>query len=397
MTDEVLARLLADRESDRVERKESFSDPAKVAQAVCAFANDLPNHRQPGFVFIGVRDDGRCANLPISDELLRNLGGLRDDGIILPQPSIEVQPRTLEGCEVAVVIVHPSDRPPVRYKGRTWIRVGPRRAVATPQEERRLAERSRSRDLPFDVQPTPHAKIEDLDRRRFAEEYLPSAVAREVLEQNQRTTEEQLCALRLATPETPPNPTNLGVLVLAPDPREFIPGAYIQFLRIDGTALGEPIRAEKLLSGPLAEMLRKLRETLEINVSAAIDITSGSTEKRYPDYPVAALQQLAFNAVMHRAYEGTNAPVLIYWFEDRIEIHSPGGPFGRVNRENFGRPGLTDYRNPHLAEAMKTLGFVQRFGAGIPTARRELERNGNPSLELVAEETHVLATVRRRT
>jgi ATP-dependent DNA helicase RecG len=143
-------------------------------------------------------------------------------------------------------------------------------------------------------------------------------------------------------------------------------------------------------------MLNKLRETLEINVSAAIDITSGPTERRYPDYPIAALQQLSFNAVMHRAYEGTNAPVLIYWFEDRIEIHSPGGPFGRVNRENFGRPGLTDYRNPHLAEAMKTLGFVQRFGAGIPIARLELERNGNPPLELRPEETHVLVTVRRR-
>jgi len=41
--------------------------------------------------------------------------------------------------------------------------------------------------------------------------------------------------------------------------------------------------------------------------------------------------------------------------------------------------------SPHpmtnLAEALRVLGFVQRFGFGIPTARRELEKNGNPPLE----------------
>jgi len=76
-------------------------------------------------------------------------------------------------------------------------------------------------------------------------------------------------------------------------------------------------------------------------------------------------------APMHR-YEATNAPVRVYWFDDRIEIHNPGGPFGSVTQENFGRPGVTDYRNPNLAEALRALGFVQRFGAGIAIARRAL-------------------------
>lgn len=108
-----------------------------------------------------------------------------------------------------------------------------------------------------------------------------------------------------------------------------------------------------------------------------------------------ALQQITRNAVLHRTYEGTNAPVRIYWFSDRIEIHSPGGPFGQVSRENFGQPGVTDYRNPHLAEAMKVLGYVQRFGVGIQIAREELRKNGNPMPEFTVEPTHVLATIRR--
>jgi len=81
--------------------------------------------------------------------------------------------------------------------------------------------------------------------------------------------------------------------------------------------------------------------------------------------------------------------------DDNIEIQNPGGPFGQVNQENFGHPGITDYRNPHLAEAMKNLGYVQRFGVGIALARRELEKNGNPPLEFMIAGNHVLATIKR--
>jgi ATP-dependent DNA helicase RecG len=99
---------------------------------------------------------------------------------------------------------------------------------------------------------------------------------------------------------------------------------------------------------------------------------------------------------MHRSYEGTNAPVRVYWFSDRIEINNPGGPFGQVTRENFGRPGITDYRNPHVAEVMKTLGYVQRFGIGIALAKAELARDGNPPPEFYPDDSYMLAVVRRR-
>lgn len=142
--------------------------------------------------------------------------------------------------------------------------------------------------------------------------------------------------------------------------------------------------------------MRELDELLDVNISVSSDIISGAMEIRRPDYPIVALQQLSRNAMLHRTYEGTNAPSRIYWFLDRIEIHSPGGPYGQVNESNFGRPGVTDYRNPLLAEAMKTLGFVQRFGVGIQLTRKELSKNGNPDVEFLVEPTAIAATVRRR-
>lgn len=99
---------------------------------------------------------------------------------------------------------------------------------------------------------------------------------------------------------------------------------------------------------------------------------------------------------MHRTYEQTNAPVRITWFNDRVEIQNPGGPFGQVTRANFGQPGVTDYRNPHLAEAIKNLGYVQRFGVDIALTRQEMAKNGNPPPEFEVEDSHVAVVLRRR-
>ncbi|MBN2494410.1 MAG: putative DNA binding domain-containing protein [Deltaproteobacteria bacterium] len=389
-----LEALLLDLESDRVERKSALSEPDHVRQAICAFSNDMPDHRQPGVIFIGARDDGSCAGLEVSDKLLLDLAAMRDDGLIQPLPSITVQRRSLCGCDMAVVRVQPSSAPPVRFRGRTWIRVGPRRAIATAEEERRLTERRRGRDLPFDLAPVPSAALDDLDLDWFQRTYLPAAVDPDVLSRNDRTVQEQLGGLRFLGPDS--KPTVLGLLVLGVDARRFVPGAYVQFLRIAGLELTDPIQDQKEISGSIADQLRRLDEVLESHNSVAMDIGDSSRDVERPEYPLQALQQIARNAVLHRAYDGTNAPVRLTWFQDRIEIQSPGGPFGQVSRENFGQPGITDYRNPHLAEAMKILGYVQRFGVGIAIARRELEKNTNPPLEFEVEPAHVLVRIRRR-
>ncbi len=397
-SNEELESLLDDTESDIAERKESWKGdaPDTGRQAVCAFANDLPNHRRSGVLFVGAKSDGTPSGFPITDELLRTLSDIRTDGNILPPPSILVDKRSLKGGEIAVVTVQPSDSPPVRFKGRTWVRVGPRRAVASPQEERILNEKRRFRDIPFDVQPLPPCDLSALSRVLFEQEYLPNAVAPDILATNERSYEEKLSSCRMIGSVDNPVPTILGALVLGLSPRDWVPGAYIQFLRIAGTELTDPIQDEDPIDGPLGQMLRHIDDKIDSHNRSEVDIKSADREVRTMPYPRVALQQLIRNAVMHRTYENTNAPVRVYWFDDRIEIFNPGGPFGTVTRENFGHPGITDYRNPNLADALRVMGFVQRFGIGIQTARMELKRNGNPELKFHIEPMTVLATVRRR-
>ena len=381
-----LEAMMADLESELVERKESLrkAPPGRdgpierIRQAVCAFANDLPGHGRAGVVFVGARDDGTPSGIPITDRLLQRLADIKTDGHTLPPPTMSVEKRVLAGHDVAVVTVHPSDAPPVRARGRIWIRVGPRRAIATAQDERILNERRRHRDTPFDLRPLYRASLADLHIRRFEEDYLPGALDPEALAANDRTTEERLAAARMILSVEDPVPTVVGVLALGRGPQEFLPGAYIQFLRIDGTGLADPIRDEARCTGDVKKQLERLILKLDAHNRTSVDITSGPREIRRHLHAPDALRQIAYNAVMHRTYEATNAPVRVTWFDDRVEIMSPGGAYGAVTAENFGQPGAADYRNPSLAESMRVLGLVQRFGVGIGIARDALRRNEQP-------------------
>ncbi len=389
--DRQLLQLLTDLESDRVERKESLKgkSPDAVREAVCAFANDLPGHHGPGVIFIGARDDGGPAGLEVSDELLRQLADVKTDGNIVPPPSLLVEKRRLGEADFAVVTVWPCDTPPVRCRGRIHVRWGPRRGLASAQDERILNERRRHGDRPFDVRPMRGATLNDLDLLRFEREYLPALVARDVLDANERTIEQKLAATKMIATERDPTPTTLALLVCGIVPSDWLPGAYAQFLRIDGTDLAAPISDEATIHGTVADQIRRLEEKLDSHNARALRFIDVDAEHRTEAYPLDALRQLIRNAYLHKSYEATHAPVRVYWFDDRIEIHNPGGPFGSVTRENFGRPGVADYRNPNLAEALRALGFVQRFGAGIAIARRHL----GDRLRFEVEPGHVAAFV----
>ena len=352
--------------------------PTRIREAICAFANDLPNHEKPGLVFVGVKDDRTIGNLLVTNQLLQQLADMKTDGNIVPPPSLTVEKYTLSGKEVAVVTVQPSNSPPVRCKGAIHIRTGPRRSIATAQDERILNEKRRHGDRPFDVQPVPTAGVPDLNLTQFENEYLAQAFSEEVRIANDRNREEQLATTKMIVAADQPVATILGILTIGKNPQDFVPGAYLQFLRIDGSELTDDIPDSEDIGGAIPDLLRRPDDKLRAHNRIAVNFTASAVEQRTVLYPIPALQQIIRNAIMHRTYEATNAPVHLSWFNDRIEVLSPGSAFGTVTAENFGQPGFTDYRNPNLAEAMRTLGYVQHYGMGIPIARKQLNAAGHP-------------------
>ena len=373
LTPDQARKLVAMPESERLERKRAFSDAEAIRAAICAFANDMPGSGKPGFVLIGVEDDGQLARLPITDDLLLRLSALRDEGNILPLPRMEVYRMEIEpGVEIAVVEVAASMVGPVRLRGRTCIRVGPRHAIASLEEERILTERQRLNMIDtFDQKPCwGPMTIDDLRLDFFREEYLPRMVAKEVLEHDTRPVEEQLAALRLWA-DWMNKPTNAGLLLVAKQPREWMLGLWMQFVRFDGPDRSYKVIADAKYEGGVFDQLKAL-EQIPKNIRS---VRTASGEE-VPDYPEEAIRELVINAVLHRAYDVGNAPSLFYWYSDHVEVLNPGGLYGELTADLFGTK--TTYRNEVLAEALKAFGYVHKFGSGVPTVRRTLAANGNP-------------------
>ena len=395
-TDEQLLDIIAGGETDRVEFKSSLQGdaPKGIRQAICAFANDLPNHEKPGLAFVGVEKDGTLLGEAITEEMILQLADMKTDGNIVPPPTLIVQKRILQGKEVAIVVAQPSDSTPVRFKGTIQVRIGPRRGIATAQDERILNEKRRYKDRPFDLFPIPDTSLVDLDFSRFENEYVVQAFAGDVITNNDRSQEERLAATKMIDSVNNTIATVLGILVLGRNTQDFLPGAYIQFLRIDGKEWGDSVIDDEEIRGALLDLLRRVDEKLVGHNRISVDILSDLVERREYTYPIEAIRQIILNAVMHRSYEGTNSPVRVYWYDDRIEVISPGDPFGEITVDNFGQPGLTDYRNPNLADAMKTLGLVQRYGYGITLSNRLLKESGHPDLDFRVENNFVRVVIK---
>ncbi len=200
----------------------------------------------------------------------------------------------------------------------------------------------------------------------------------------QLTTEQSYDMLAITRED---HPTLAAVLSFGLYPQGYFPQLAITAIVVPGTKIGEvgPDNARfldnKRIEGTLSEMLSEaLRFCLRnMKTKTVIDPQTGvRTDK--PEYPIEAIREAVLNALIHRDYshhtEGT--PIQIDFFSDRLEIHSPGGLYGRMTIEDLGyaRP---DLRNPALAAMSEFLLKTENRYSGIPTIRREMANAGLPA------------------
>lgn len=375
ITKEEVNRLRFSKETSRVERTISKGDMDKFQEAICAFSNDMANSRKPGYLLIGVYDDGRLSGLKVDDKFFVKISAIRSSGNILPIPAMTCETFEFEDGDVLVVEVQPSLYPPVKYRGRTFIRIGPRRDIASEAEERLLIERRTAYMPTFDVTPCFHATIEDLNIEKIQNTYLPANIPARELQKDDRSIKEQMAAVGFYDLEND-RPTFGALALFGHNPKKYMPGLYVQFVRFDGYEITSPVEDDRQFEGNYTDLLPKLEAFIEMSIVRRRPVpVSILREEMVSNYPYWALRELLLNSLMHRDMQG-NGPIRLYEFRDRIELVNPGGLYGNARPENF--PFINDYRNPIVAAAFKTLGYVNMFNRGVREVQRQLDENGNP-------------------
>lgn len=391
-TDDELRRLAMGPESARVERKRQITkdEKKKIQQTLCAFANDILGEQEPGVLFIGLEDDGQPSGRPVDDGLIRGLEDFVTSGALHPRPLYEIRRLTLpDGSECAVLVIEPHPQPPVRFNGDVFVRRGSLVVRATPEDERKLAERNRAAELPFVLRSPWGVQYDDLDPV-LANEYIERIIGPETRAVNHRPLPLQLKTLRLLSADG--LPTHLGVLLVGRDPAAFLPTAYIQLIRFAGITVTSEILDQLRANGPLLTLLPRVLELLDAWNPESMD-TSGIRHVIHPRYPKRALREALVNAVVHRDYQ-LSSPIYVRWFADRVEVTSPGGLHPPVTSANLADGAVTAYRNERLAEAMMRLGHAQHYGLGIHQILQSMKDNGNPEPTFDVGEHHVRVILR---
>jgi predicted HTH transcriptional regulator len=159
--------------------------------------------------------------------------------------------------------------------------------------------------------------------------------------------------------------TLMAVLLFSPYPQAYFPQLCITAVVVPGTELGvEGTAGERFLDnqrieGSIPEMLDAAIAFVRRNMrtKTIVNPETGKREDR-TDYPITAVREAVLNSLVHRDYSihTEGMPIQIIMFDDRIEIHNPGGIYGRIKVDQLGKV-QPDTRNPVLATALEVLGI----------------------------------------
>ena len=178
--------------------------------------------------------------------------------------------------------------------------------------------------------------------------------------------------------------TLTACMLFCPYPQAYFPQLCVTAVVIPGRELGElndygaRFIDNRRIEGSISQMLDEALLFVKRNMKkmTIINAKTGLREDR-TEYPVTAVREAVLNALVHRDYSmhTEGMPIQIRMYEDRLEIHSPGGIYGRFRVDQLGKL-QPDTRNSVLAAALEMLGVTENRYSGIPTMRRELREYG---------------------
>jgi ATP-dependent DNA helicase RecG len=174
-------------------------------------------------------------------------------------------------------------------------------------------------------------------------------------------------------------PTNAGLLFFGYDPQQHIIQSEVVCVLYRDTLGVGGYADRKIITGTIQELIDETEAFLAQHVPVEGRI-EGWKRIDLPDYPLEALREAVVNAVIHRDYTRRGESIRVFYYADRIEVHSPGLLLPGVTVEQMRRGEVTSkLRNPILAGLLRDIpGYMERVGSGIRLMLEETKQMGLP-------------------
>ena len=377
MTKEELLNIVRKGENKRVEFKQAIGRPERIAEEIVAFAN-----LEGGLILFGVDDSGTVigfdtpsATQPkglIPSNAMRGLSG--DEEFLInvarnncePSLLVEVDEIDVDGKSVLILSIPIGQDKPYRVKhnSKYFIRVGSTKREATREEQFRLFQASDF--LKYDFFPISFTAIDDinLDKVRSFFSRIYEREYQNAIDENLLVNLEIFTRM-LDTPRA----TVGGILLFGKEPQRFLSQSGVDLARYSGTDISHEIIDRANLDGTLDELIDQAVTFVKRNTRNS-GIITGTKRRDISEYPMDVVREAITNAVAHRDYSIAGSRIRIFIFDDRLEIHSPGGLHNTINLENIAYRQYS--RNRLIMEYLLKLGYVERLGTGIKLMQRRI-------------------------
>ena len=358
-------------ENSYIEYKKSVQFKDKILKTACAFANNYMNN-EIGLIFIGVEevDDKDTQQKAIPK---RPITGIKEPMIeivenqlksllsyITPKINYHIIQDKIDDEYYIVVAVEPNVKGPcqttikaekdkkIALKAGRYIRVSRDSNLPNTLEEFELLKKFANYNFSSSLNQT--VTLDDLSYE-YMKEYLTLTNAKDDLKQLSKLEMAKALGLISESQYGGYRAKNFAVLMFCEKPNRFIPNAQVEIIReIDGTD----------------KMERKV----------------------IYNFPIAAFEELATNAILHKEYD-EDEYVGIYIYKDKISFVNPNRPLPPVTIEALNNERSFDnrkYLNKELKDMFYALELIESYGSGIRRAKDSLEANLSPSISFLPKD-----------
>ena len=389
LNEQDLTKILAGGESETVEFKIKPPRPGELAERICGMANT----RSGGVIVFGVEDrTGRLVGVKQPgdsiDQVLRATRLVKPT-VALPPPG----PATYfaDGVQIVAVQVPPNNGTLYQSGGVFWKRQGSHTVPMSSEEVESHLNTYGSTH--WETALCPRATLQDINYD-LVERHLSYRAERSRRTLRFTSPDDLLLGLECAAPDPATGklrPTNAGMLMFGYDPQLFLPQTEVVCIRYADTLGVGGYLDRKNFTGNLPEIIDKTAEfmTLHTRVGARI---SGFRREDLPEFPLEALREAVVNAVVHRDYSRTGETVRLFYYADRVEIHSPGLLLPGITLDDLAHLRVPSRpRNPLLASFLRDVpGYMERIGSGIRLMVNEMRHTGLPDPEFIEQHEFVV-------
>lgn len=191
-----------------------------------------------------------------------------------------------------------------------------------------------------------------------------------------------------------------ALLLFAKDVSRWHPRCQVRIARIRGTELKTGrdynVASDEIVTGNILQLVTSAWEKLRPHL-VETKMASDALFKERIMYPQDACSEALINAITHRDYslEGQNIEILI--FDDRMEVHSPGGLLTTIKIDDLVKlKGNHESRNAFIARVLREIGYVREMGEGMRRIFRLMRDADLVAPELYAESNRFIITLRHK-